>query len=134
MEKNKFLSTLVRNIPLIFINFKIIESIYKSFEGNFFISSKQIIAILFVAVIDFLMLSRFKNYGRALTIFFFILCTFDVIRYTVQTVITESNYNLNDYGFSVLIQPQAIKLLFLFLVLNYDLFIVKKKNPDRHNL
>jgi hypothetical protein len=127
MEKNKFSSAIVKNIPLIFINLKIIESIYKSLEGTYFISSKQIAAILIVMIIDVFSFSKSKIHGRIITIFFLLLCVFDLIRYTVQTVISESSYNINDYGFSLLIQPQALKLLILFLVLNYDLFIIKKK-------
>jgi hypothetical protein len=125
MEKNKYIGEIIRNIPLIFINFKVIESIYKSLEGDYFISSKQIIAMIIVIIIDFLMFSKFKKIGKLITIFFFILCTLDMIRYTVQTVITESNYNINDYGFSILMQPQALKLLIIFLILNYDIFFRK---------
>jgi hypothetical protein len=125
MEKNKYIGEIIRNIPLIFINFKVIESIYKSLEGDYFISSKQIIAIIIVIIIDFLVFSKLKKIGKFITIFFFILCTLDIIRYTVQTVITESNYNINDYGFSILMQPQALKLLIIFLILNYDIFFRK---------
>ena len=103
------------------------ETLYLVLTENFYISFKQMAAFSLVILIDIIIYLKFIQAGKIFMIFFFLLSVCDVIRYTVQTVVTESAFHSNDSKFAVLFQPQALIWLIIFLFLNYDLFIKGKK-------
>jgi len=126
----KFLQVL----PLAIVNFKLVENIFYVNSGQYFLSYKQICSIIIVLLIDILLF--YKNRYLISTFLFLaylIFCCFDIFRYSVITTISESGFSLNGLGVEITTQPLSLKLLVVFLILNYKNLILPFK-PKRTSL
>lgn len=111
----------IKYLPLIFINFKIIEMFFYINSEQYFLGYKQIISILIIAIINIIVF-KYKNeiYGFIFMLFYLLLCTFDILRYSVITVVTETGLKINNHGLSFNYQPLSLIVLVFFVLLNLN--------------
>jgi hypothetical protein len=115
----KVIQNIIKDIPLIYIHFKLLESIYKVIDGNFFLGTKQIIAFIVVFIIDILLMFKRNKLGILLFFLFLLFCVTDLLRFTVQTIKSEKSFYINNLEIGFSFQPYALLLLVLFIALNY---------------
>lgn len=111
----------LQHLPLGIVNFKLIENFILVDSGDYFLGHKQIISTIIIIFIDLMIVFKVLEWKYKLCFFIYLLvCIFDILRYSVITVISEIGFSINGYGVEIITQPLSIKLLVIFFLLNLN--------------
>lgn len=111
----------LQHLPLGIVNFKLIENFILVDSGDYFLGYKQMISTIIIIFIDLMIVFKVLEWKYKLCFFIYLLvCIFDILRYSVITVISESGFSINGYGVEIITQPLSIKLLVIFFLLNLN--------------
>jgi hypothetical protein len=104
-----------------FINFKIIEMFFYLNSDQYYLGYKQIISIVIIAILNILVfIYKNETIGFIFMLLYLLLCTFDILRFSVITVVTETGLKINNHGLSFSYQPISLFILVCYVLLNLN--------------